>query len=99
MSATPIRSRKKEPIVATMVHHHEQSDTLAPENTLDRHEIASLSPTNISQMARGELADVVRAHNLALLGKDISEHLDFYDRETLERMVYLVRRCCRNLGY
>ncbi len=99
MKTTPIRPSRKEPIVATLLHHHDTSGSTVAENTLDRHAIAKLSRTTISQMTRGELADVVRANNMALLGKDISEHVDFYDREILERLVYLVRRCCRNLGY
>ncbi|HTI52233.1 MAG TPA: hypothetical protein VL475_14820 [Planctomycetaceae bacterium] len=63
---------------------------------LDDAKIAALSRITIAQMNRDELLRVIRASRLPLLTTTSDEHLEFHDRNTLERLVYLARRCCRN---
>src|SRR5690606_32949907 len=64
------------------------------EDRLSQTAVAELSRTQISRMSGTELAEVVRAANLSFVRDDIREHLDQYDRETLERLAYLARRAC-----
>ena len=66
---------------------------------LDKPMVAELSPLQISRMTCEELARAIRASGLPIIQTELSEHLEFYDRATLERLVYLARRCCRNQGY
>jgi hypothetical protein len=63
---------------------------------LDDATIAEFSSIKISQMTRDEILRVIRAARLPLLKSGIDEQLEFYDRRTLERLVYLSRHCCRN---
>ena len=63
---------------------------------LDDATIADLSAIEISQMIGDELARVIRAARLLQLTCGNEEHLEYYDRRTLERLVYLARQCCRN---
>jgi ActR/RegA family two-component response regulator len=56
--------------------------------------IAELSPRDIAdRMAIGDLIAVIRSVDYPFAGKD---RLEFFDRDTLERVVHLVRRWCRN---
>lgn len=82
-------------------HPHLKSETKPADRSvsntadaLDDTAIADLSPLHISRMTRGELVRVIKAARLPLLTS--SEHLEFRDRETLERLVHLARRCCHN---
>jgi hypothetical protein len=63
---------------------------------LDDETIADLSPIKISRMARDEMVRVIRAARLPTLTSASDVHLEYYDRKTLEILVYLARRCCRN---
>lgn len=63
---------------------------------LDDATIAEFSLITIAQMTRDELVQVIRASRLPLLTAACDEHLEFHDRATLERLVCLARRCCRN---
>ena len=67
-----------------------------PFRALDRQMIACPSSLEISRMTPAELARVIRASKLLVLRPEIENHLAYYDRPTLERLVYLARRCCRN---
>jgi hypothetical protein len=58
--------------------------------------IADLSPQEISRMIRDELVRVIRGARLRQLNTASDKHLEYYDRSTLERLVYLARRCCRH---
>lgn len=56
--------------------------------------IAELTPGDISQrLSVGDLIEVIRSVEYPFAGKD---RLEFFDRDTLERVVHLVRRWCRN---
>lgn len=56
--------------------------------------IADLTPGDISQrLSINDLIDVIRSVEYPFAGKD---RLEFFDRDTLERVVHLVRRWCRN---
>lgn len=63
---------------------------------LDQSDVAELSPVQISRMTCVELVRIIRVAQLPLVRPEIDEQLEFYDRPTLERLVYLARRCCRN---
>lgn len=69
-----------------------------PEEALDKSDVAGMSPMQISRMTCDELIRVIRASQLPLLRPDTDEQLEFQDRPTLERLVYLSRCCCRNQG-
>jgi DNA-binding response OmpR family regulator len=56
--------------------------------------IAELTPGDIShRLTLSELIEVIRSVEYPFAGKD---RLEFFDRDTLERVVHLVRRWCRN---
>jgi len=63
---------------------------------LDDTTIANLSAITISQVTRDELVRVIRAARLPLVCGATDGQLEFHDRSTLERLVYLARHCCRN---
>lgn len=57
-------------------------------------EVAELSSTDIAErLSVRELIDVIRSVEYPFAGKERLEH---FDRDTLERVVHLVRRWCRN---
>jgi DNA-binding response OmpR family regulator len=59
--------------------------------------IAELSAGDISQnLTLPELIEVIRSVEYPFAGKD---RLEFFDRDTLERVVHLVRRWCRNRSH
>jgi ActR/RegA family two-component response regulator len=56
--------------------------------------IAELTPGDIShRLTLSDLIEVIRSVEYPFAGKD---RLEFFDRDTLERVVHLVRRWCRN---
>lgn len=56
--------------------------------------ISELSPREIADaMSVGDLIAVIRSVDYPFAGK---ERLEFFDRDTLERVVHLIRRWCRN---
>lgn len=67
--------------------------------TVSKATIAHLSPDQISQMTCEQLVQLVRDSQLSFLRGGRDQCLDGYDRETLQRLVYVARRCCRNQGY
>lgn len=67
-----------------------------PNEALDEEAVAELSSLTISQMTVAELTRVVKAARLPLLSATCVEHLEFRDRENLERLAHLARRCCCN---
>jgi hypothetical protein len=99
MRDTLPRRETQRPMVQDASVRRKSSDDASDEDALDKSLVAELSPTQISRMACSELVRAIQAAKMSLLCKDVSEHLELYDRETLERLVYLARRCCRNQGY
>jgi len=99
MSETLTRPDANRPPVQDASDGHKSANASSDEDALDKSLIAEISPTQVSQMTCNEMVQVIRAAKMPLLRKDVSEHLESYDRETLERLVYLARRCCRNQGY
>ena len=85
---TRVQYRKRNQKISTS-----RDDTI---EALDQSDVAALSPVQISRMTCEELVRIIRAARLPLVRPEIDEHLEFYDRPTLERLVYLARRCCRN---
>jgi len=69
--------------------------TERPEKLLDKTAVANLTPTEIAGMNRSRLVQVVRVAGLPFLeGND--KRLNHLDREVLQRLACLSRRCCRN---
>jgi hypothetical protein len=99
MSETLTRPDANRPGVEDTSQRHRPPNSSSDEDALDKIAIAEISPIQISQMTCNEMVRVIRAAKMPLLRKDVSEHLELYDRDTLERLVYLARRCCRNQGY
>ncbi len=69
---------------------------IAEADVWDDATIADLSPLTISRMDCDELVRVIRDARLRNLTSASDEQLEYYDRKTLELLVYLARRCCRN---
>lgn len=61
---------------------------------LDEERIAHMTDDEITRMSRDQLVDRIRAARLPVIRKDVNRALPHYDRETLERLVFLIRRCC-----
>lgn len=56
--------------------------------------IAELTPRDIQhRLTERDLVEIIRSVDYPFAGK---ERLEFFDRDTLERVVHLVRRWCRN---
>ncbi|MEX0726134.1 MAG: hypothetical protein WEB58_00910 [Planctomycetaceae bacterium] len=62
-------------------------------------QVASLNPREISGMDCSELIAAIKSTELPLLTEEQLCRLTFQDRETLERLLYLARKCVRNQGY
>jgi hypothetical protein len=84
------RSRFKTKIIPTVRPLPDDAEAL------DDATIADLSAMKISQMTRDELVRVIKAARLPQLNSATGEHLELYDRRTLERLIFLARRCCRH---
>lgn len=68
-------------------------------NPLDKPTVAAFSTTQIRDMSRQDMIRAIRACRLPGVGERLGQHLKYYDRSTLQRLLYLARRCCRNQGY
>jgi hypothetical protein len=62
----------------------------------DKESVAELSLCEIETMSRDELLNAIRAVVVPFVDDD---RLEFQERETLLRLLYLARQCCRNQGY
>ena len=77
---------------------HENTSATAPAPTRNARftesGIAELSPREIQhRLSTGDLVEIIRSVDYPFAGK---ERLEYFDRDTLERVVHLVRRWCRN---
>jgi hypothetical protein len=70
----------------------------APEcvDVVDPETIVDLSATRISEMNCAELVRLIETAQLPFLSAETGAHLAFHDRQTLERLANLARRCCLN---
>lgn len=66
-------------------------------DALDKAIVAELTAEQIVRMTCDELVRVILVADMALLQPEARAKLKFYDRETLQRLAFLARRCCRNL--
>lgn len=72
------------------------SRTPAPRETLlDDTDIATLPDRIVQQMTRDELITIVRSCPTRPLQCKTTQRLEFYDKPTLRRLAFLVRRCCQ----
>jgi hypothetical protein len=62
----------------------------------DKESVAELSLCEIEAMPHDDLLNAIRAVVVPFVDDD---RLDFQDRKTLLRLLYLARQCCRNQGY
>jgi len=99
MSDTLVHPKTFQTLIEDNGHRQRLLEAPPIVDAMNKSVIADMPRCRISQMTCNELARVIRAADMRLLRKEVSEHLESYDRETLERLVYLVRRCCRNQGY
>jgi hypothetical protein len=54
---------------------------------------------DVQQMSCEELVDAIHAADVPLFQGSVLGHLGFYDRRTLEQLLFLARRTVRNQGY
>ena len=66
---------------------------------LDKPTIAELSNGTIEEMTDGELRRLIAASGHPWRSNRLDRRLAYCDRETLIRLAYLARRCCRHQGY
>lgn len=67
------------------------------EDAFTKASVAELTRDRITRMSSGEMARAIR--DVSVLQFCDGNRLDYLDRGTLERLVYLARQCCRNQGY
>lgn len=65
----------------------------------DREAIAGLSPGRISFLTDETLVEVIDCACDFLPQPDVRGRLCYLDRDSLERLTYLVRQACRRRGY
>lgn len=65
----------------------------------DKSVVAALTASEIEHLSDAELVAAIRGSGLPVLRRETEGRLEFYGRQTLERLVWLARRCCRNQGY
>jgi hypothetical protein len=58
--------------------------------------IAMLLDSEMGAMARRDLVDLIHMSSLPFLSQDVCRRLEFLNDESLSRLGFLVRRCCRN---
>ena len=58
--------------------------------------VARLCDQEISRMSSDELVELIRSVRMPALREDVNRTLPAYARSTLERLVHLTRRYCRN---
>jgi hypothetical protein len=64
--------------------------------TFNKESVAELSLLEIEAMSRDDLVSAIRAVVVPFIEED---RLEYQDRKTLLRLLYLARQCCRNQGY
>ena len=62
----------------------------------DKESVAELSLVEIESMTHDDLLSAIRAVVLPFVDED---RLEYQDRQTLLRLLYLARQSCRNQGY
>ena len=65
----------------------------------DKPAVAALTASDIQRLSDAELVEAIRGSGLPILRREAEGRLEFFGRQTLERLVWLARRCCRNQGY
>jgi hypothetical protein len=65
----------------------------------DKPAVAGLAIGMISRMSREELIRVIHGADLPLINGRNRQRLRYLDRDSLQRLAQLARRCCRNQGY
>lgn len=71
----------------------------APGQSFNKAAVARLTSEDIASLPDEALTQVILASQIPFVDGTMRERLRFSDRETLERLAFLGRRCCRNQGY
>ena len=80
-------------VIALVTSLHTQPAPLPQEAAVTEDSILSLTADEIrNQLTNSELIEIIRGVEYPFAGKD---RLEYFDRDTLERVVHLVRRWCR----
>ncbi|HUG93712.1 MAG TPA: hypothetical protein VML55_22975 [Planctomycetaceae bacterium] len=82
-------------LTETLATHDDRDDDSPDGFTKAR--VAELSSGRITAMSTADMARAVR--DVSVLQFCDPSRLEFLDRPTLERLVFLARQCCRNQGY
>ena len=77
----------------------ETSSSTVALQRFDRRAIAGLSCAEIHGLTCEELVSVVQTAPPPTVPLEMLEHLEFQNREVLERLAFLARECCRNQGF
>jgi hypothetical protein len=77
----------------------EPNDVAVMEESREKSNVAALAGDQIDGMDQEELVRVIRVAHMSLIRPNVNERLGLYGRDTLRRLAYLARRCCRNQGY
>ena len=84
------------PVPAAVSTPSAVSDVAELSIPFDKESVAELSLCEIEAMSRDDLLNAIRAVVVPFVDDD---RLEFQERETLLRLLYLARQCCRNQGY
>jgi hypothetical protein len=65
----------------------------------DKPSVAGLATGRIAEMSREDLICVIDGSDLPLINSSNRQRLRYLDRDSLQKLAQLARRCCRNQGY
>jgi|HubBroStandDraft_5_1064220.scaffolds.fasta_scaffold461969_2 hypothetical protein len=65
----------------------------------DKPSVAGLATSRIAEMSREDLICVIDGSDLPLINSSNRQRLRYLDRDSLQKLAQLARRCCRNQGY
>ncbi len=58
--------------------------------------VARLTDAQIAHLSRKDLVQLILSVDFAFVPPDFEQHLSFGDRQALEKLAHLARRCCRH---
>lgn len=73
-----------------------QSDCNSPKIESCEVAVAGLTSAEISSMSRAQLVETIRMVRMPVLRDEVNLALAAYERDTLERLVFLTQRYCRH---
>lgn len=86
--------------IAPSEGNHRPATSIDDVDIWDKQAVADLTVSDINSMSRATLAKAICGADFpALLRSDLDHRLKFADDETLRRVAFLARQCCRRQGY